>query len=86
MIVHFAGASVRLNDLLRQRCAWCGQVLIDYDLSLVSFPVGTEREPSTWPAGKLVAVDGNMSYTMPHEDGQLLPPESCALAELGAAG
>jgi len=30
---HFAGVEIQINTDLRQRCAWCEEMLIDYDLS-----------------------------------------------------
>lgn len=77
-IVHIAGYQVRVNQLLRQRCAWCTVVLIDYDLDRVAVPVGQDPTPATWPPGELVEVDGNASWIVPHEDGQQLPAQACA--------
>lgn len=81
MMIHFAGVDVHVNALLRQRCAWCGAVLVDYDLERIAVPVGQEGDPGTWPVGSLIAVDGGLSYEFDHVDGQPLPPESCALID-----
>jgi hypothetical protein len=70
---------VTIGDvLLRQRCAWCGYLLIDYDLSRVMVPTGQEGSgPGAWPVGGLVRVDGFASYVVEHEDGAPLPIDSC---------
>lgn len=77
---------VEVGPHLRQRCAWCGAVLVDCDLRTVAGIVitseGTEPlddpRPSTWPVGKLVRHDGPMWVIVEHEDGAQLPPECCA--------
>jgi len=78
MIVHIAGVDVQVGALLRQRCSWCGAVLIDYDLDRIAVPVGQDPRPATWPVGELVARDGVASYIVEHVDGADLPAESCA--------
>jgi len=60
-IVHIGGDTVTVfGRYVRQRCAWCGKVLVEYDLERVAVPVGQEGPPATFPAGALVLVDGNM--------------------------
>jgi hypothetical protein len=76
-IVHIAGPEVRVNTLLRQRCAWCGQMLIDYDLARVAVPEGMDPTPAVWPVAVLVAVDGGASWLVEHEVGAPLPESSC---------
>lgn len=78
MIIHIAGPAVTVDERQRQRCSWCGAVLSDYDLSRVMVPVGQPGPPATWPAGELVARDGNASWVVDHEDGAPLPAEACA--------
>jgi hypothetical protein len=78
-IVHIAGSHVTVNEYLRQRCAWCGALLIDQDLKLVAVPV--DQPPGsypTWPAGELVAVLGNAMWIEAHKDGDPLPDWACA--------
>lgn len=77
MIIHIAGPDIRVDTLLRQRCAWCGELLLDYDLDRIAVPEGCDPTPSVWTVGKLVAVDGNASWEMP-DSGNSLPDESCA--------
>lgn len=81
-VVHFAGPDIRINNLLRQRCAWCGLALIDYDLDLVAVPDGHDGSPSTWPIGGLVAVDGPASWTVEHDAADPLPDKTCSLVEV----
>ena len=78
MIVHIAGPAITVGDQQRQRCAWCGAVLIDFRFSLAMVPVGQPGPPPTWPGGDLVARDGNASWIVEHKDGDPLPAEACA--------
>lgn len=76
-VIHIAGVHVQVGQQLRQRCAWCGAVLLDYDLASIAVPVGQDPTPATWPPGGLVLVDGSMSATVEHADGASLPDGSC---------
>ena len=76
-VVHIAGLEVQVGAQLRQRCGWCGTMLVDYALDRIAVPVGQDPRPATWPAGGLVEVDGNCSVVLPHEDGQQLPANAC---------
>lgn len=78
MLIHIAGSNVRIGARLRQRCAWCGTVLLEYDLDRIAVPAGQDPTPATWPVGDLVAVDGHASWTVDHVDGQPLPDGACA--------
>jgi hypothetical protein len=77
-LVHIAGPDVQVGGQMRQRCAWCGALLADYDLAHVAAPIGQDPTPAMWPAGELVAVDGPASWTVPHTDGEQLPSNACA--------
>lgn len=77
-LVHIAAGAIEVGPLLRQRCAWCGAVLIDYDLARIAVPVGQDPRPATWPPGELVAVDGCASWVVEHVDGDQLPAAACA--------
>lgn len=35
-LVHLAGLPVRVGDVIRQRCAWCGALIDDLDLTRVA--------------------------------------------------
>lgn len=73
---HIAGVPVTVNDQLqRQRCGWCGKILLDYDLSRIAVPAG-QGPPATYAVGALVTVDDGISYTVELVDGKL-PDDSC---------
>lgn len=79
-IVHLAGEVFMIGErFMRQRCGWCGDVLIDYDLSRVAVPVGTDPMPATWQVGSQVLVDGGMSTVVESEK---LDDRSCASLEV----
>ena len=76
-VIHIAGAQVQIGPLLRQRCSWCGAMLCDYDLTRIAVPEGQDPRPGMWGQGDLVAVDGNASWVVDHEDGAELPDGAC---------
>jgi hypothetical protein len=80
-LTHIAGMKVQIGPLLRQRCAWCGAVLCDYDLRNIAVPEGQEGAPAMWEPGELVRVDGtglmSASFAVPHTDGDELPDDAC---------
>lgn len=39
-VIHIAGIDVRVGNQHRQRCAWCGAVIDDHDLSRLAVPAG----------------------------------------------
>lgn len=82
MTIHFAGLDVRINQLLRQRCAWCGEILVDYDLERVAVPEGQDPTPAVWPVPSLVEVDGNASWVVEHDAVDELPDNTCAASEV----
>lgn len=83
-IVHIAGVDIQVGPHLRQRCSWCGAVLIDYEnLDQIAVAITEEdpnpsTRPATWPTGKLVGVAGNAQWAVPHEDGDPIPATACA--------
>lgn len=80
-IVHIAGSDVQVGCRLRQRCAWCGATLVDYDLMCIAVPEGQDPRPATWGVGLLVEVDGSVSFVVEHEDGADLPDNACAVID-----
>jgi len=78
VITHIAGLDVQVGRFLRQRCAWCGAVLSDYDLALVAVLEGQNPRPAMWTVGALVAIDGAAAWVVEHEDGAELPTDACA--------
>lgn len=75
--VHIAGPDVQIGSVRRQRCAWCGVLLDEWDLARVAVPVGQDPTPAVWTPGGLVLVDGNMKATVTHEGGSQLPDNAC---------
>lgn len=80
-VVHIAGLDVRVGSQLRQRCGWCGAVIIDVNLANIMTLEGDEMGYPTWKVGGLVAVDGNATYIVEHTDGEQLPAECCGALE-----
>jgi hypothetical protein len=88
-IVHIAGVDLNVHGrYVRQRCSWCGALLLDYDLARISRVLepgedpAAPWQPATFAVGAQVAVAGAF------EDGgwtsyRVLPPE---LAEDGVSG
>ena len=78
MTVHIAGLDVTVSDHLRQRCAWCGILLVDQDLTAVAVPAGTEDRPfPRWPSNALVVVEGGASALLPVPPMGVLPVGTC---------
>jgi hypothetical protein len=83
-VTHIAANDILIaGRRLRQRCAWCGAVLIDLDLTRVAVQVepGEEPEaPATWPVGRLVRVAGegcSFTYTTVLDETDELPDDAC---------
>lgn len=78
-VTHIAGADITIGGRrLRQRCSWCGAVLLDYNLANVAVQVEPgegAKPPATWPIGRLVRVHGGMSAVLPESDE--LPEDAC---------
>lgn len=81
-IVHVAGLPVTIQGrYLRQRCAWCGAVLVDHDLAAIAVPIGQDPTPGTWTVGALVERDGPVTSLVEGDD---LPDNACALLDPAA--
>jgi hypothetical protein len=79
-VIHIAGNEVLYSGkYLRQRCAWCGIVLIDVDVSQVMFVGDGDSAYPTWPIGKQVEVNGNCTSVV---EGLQLPDDSCVVMEM----
>jgi hypothetical protein len=80
-VTHVAGLDVTVNGrYMRQRCAWCGDALIDLDLAAVMVqvaPGAAPEPPARWTPGALVRVDGCVSVSL---EGDKLPDDACARA------
>lgn len=82
-ITHIAANDITIGgQRLRQRCAWCGAVLIDMDLTRVAVqaePGEEPKPPATWPVGGLVRVTGTapkVTEALP-EHIDRLPDDAC---------
>lgn len=88
-VVHIAGEGCQAGSLVRQRCAWCGSMLLTFDLQLVEVQAGMPG-PAMWPPGALVEVhDGYAAVVAPTAfDGNAygLPQGSCALLDPAITG
>jgi hypothetical protein len=77
-VVHIAGIPLMVGPWQRQRCGWCGAVLLDNDVrGVCTCDDGAVALPPTWEPGALVAVDGAASYVVAHVDGEDLPAGAC---------
>jgi hypothetical protein len=77
-MTHVAGLPVTVGQEMRQRCAWCGAVIVDYDLTRLAVPVGQDPTPATWELGALVVVDGGMQRVADDQADDKLPADACA--------
>lgn len=74
---HVAGLAITgAGTQVRQRCGWCGLVLIDVDLSTVASTAPTTEYP-TWPTGALVAVDGGVQRVVEPMENAGVPADAC---------
>ena len=90
---HIIGVEVLLDNRQRQRCAWCGAVLLDNDLSRmaakIELPDGVEvsdeappARPAAFPVGKLLRITGAEGESRVFEsvdpgEGGNLPDDAC---------
>lgn len=80
MAIHIAGFPLRVGDQVRQRCAWCGEILLDDDLSSMASTDGS-RPYMVFEPNDLIEVNedpGVRSWSVVAPvDGQL-PAGCCA--------
>ncbi|TDC81896.1 hypothetical protein E1193_13410 [Micromonospora sp. KC606] len=82
-VTHIAAPQITISDrYMRQRCGWCGDILVEYDLARIAVPAGQDPTPATWPTGALVTVDGYASWA---SEGEQLPDDACAVNPLTLA-
>jgi hypothetical protein len=79
-VSHIAGDVVIIDEqFMRQRCGWCGETLLEYNLARVAVPVGTDPTPASWSAGSVVRVEGGMSATVELDMMRpVLPDDACS--------
>lgn len=78
--IHIAGFVVRVGNVLRQRCAWCGHLLIERDFDREMVAPGCEDRADGWAVNALVAEEsGNprVQYVVAHVDGEAIPAGWC---------
>ena len=78
--VHIAGMGVEVPPHYRQRCAWCGAILVEGDLSRMA-AVGEAPTARFFEAGRLVEVAGEnprWAGVLANEVGTPLPSNACA--------
>ncbi len=57
-VTHIAGPVLTWDGrYIRQRCSWCGAVLIDVDITRLRV-VGDDRDVATWPFEAFVRCSG----------------------------
>jgi len=84
-MTHIAAQQVVIcGRYVRQRCAWCGEVLEDVDLSNLAFENSEDAKNPypEWPAGALIGVDGNCRYIVSPEVEGTMPDDCCALLDV----
>lgn len=83
-VTHIASDHITINDrFLRQRCGWCGAIIIDVDTARMATPIGQEGPYPTWPVGMLVLMDGPVSCYVNLEG--RLPDNFCGAEQMNKA-
>lgn len=67
------------NRWMRQRCGWCGEILLDYDMDRLMVLEGDTSPPPSWPIGSIVMVEEKTLYYVMNVP--RLPNECCAFIE-----
>ena len=80
-ITHIAGLAVTVHGThVRQRCAWCGHIIEDADLTRMASPTGQESSPfPTWEVGAMVRVEGTFPVCYSIVEGNKMPEDCCGL-------
>lgn len=85
MIVHLAGLKVSYEAYERQRCSWCGAILIDRDLRTISVQVVPGEEPGPlpfWEVNAWIATEnpdnqGGTAWVLEDHEPNKAPADSC---------
>jgi hypothetical protein len=96
VVVHFAGQDMEINGVKRQRCLWCGSLLIEWDLARVMVRVPEDGSPPVGPGvfevGANIGQADGMSWIVPKEEhpehpgSYVIPDASCALLDPSVTG
>ncbi len=74
--IHLVGPEVTVEKrYVRQRCSWCGFLLLDYDLERIQVPEG-QGGPRPWKVGGWVEVGEGFAQSVDVND-DAFPNESC---------
>jgi hypothetical protein len=82
-VVHIPGPVIAVGRRKIQRCAVCGEKLVDNKAFIEGRVMAWSREnleggtPGFWPTLEPIRVDGTLSYVIEHVDGEQLPDDSC---------
>lgn len=82
-LIHVAAPPLTFGTVRRQRCAWCGALIDEYDLASIAAPVERDAEgniipfegPGAWVG--LVAVDGGHRWAVDDPADGRAPESSC---------
>ncbi len=81
-LIHIVLNDLTVGSVRRQRCAWCGELISEYDLANIAVQVDREGQPDDadlapglWQG--LVARDGAVSWSVPEPEDGKVPPTSC---------
>lgn len=69
-MIHLAGPPITVESVVRQRCAWCGGLLVTLNMSIPDW----ERQP--WQPGSPITVDGDRQYMEQHPSDKI-PSNAC---------
>ena len=67
-ITHIAGIAIHIEGKFRQRCGWCGAILVE--------EYSTDVQPRSWEVGEQVRDHGIFHQWVKSDDG-VLPDDSC---------
>lgn len=81
-MIHIVGFPVQVGHHFVQRCAWCGEVIEDVDLSLVAISPNADGSTGSgwmpWPIGELIDICEGSRSVIAHKDGDPIPIGCCA--------
>jgi len=79
MPTHIASNSIIIEGRYhRQRCVWCGALLIDDDLSMQAVPVEQSGErPPSWECGSLVRIEPGNPRVSTKVESETMPDDCC---------
>ena len=83
-MTHIAGLAVTIQGrYVRQRCAWCGELIQDDDVAGMAFAEGSDTTVGSFECGALIRVEGlgNPIMSSVLQD-KSLPPDACCLLEI----